>query len=215
MDIFENKFNYQVHDSAKGYWIFTDSVNKKYKFYFRYSLNSEIEIPTQLPKHWRIFNRVMISSIIIIIFLLINTLKTNISDNNIYDKYYSQYTTIIQSRSISTPSDSIQIALEKINNKKYDEALYILNKIKNKDAAAFFYIGVLNQESGEYTKAIEKYQTIINNNNTLLVDQSKWYKGLCYIKMHKNKKALEQFKELSKSNSYYKTYADEIIKKLE
>lgn len=81
-------------------------------------------------------------------------------------------------------------------------------------SSAFFYIGVLNQKSGKYEEAIEKYQTIIDNNNTLLVEQSKWYKGLCYLKMHKNKKALEQFKELSKHSTYYKDYADEIIKKL-
>lgn len=142
-------------------------------------------------------------------------LKTNTSSDKLYDKYYSAYKPLNNiTRSENTPIDSIQIAFNKINNKEYDQALNILNKIKNKDTVAFFYIGVLNQENGEYQDAIDKYQIIINNNNTLLIDQSKWYKGLCYLKMHKNKKALEQFKELSKSSTYYKTYADEIIKNI-
>lgn len=215
MDIFKNKFNYQIYDSVNSYWIFSDTSNKKYKFYFTYSLNSEIKSATLLPKHWRVFNRVMTTTIIILGLILINLLKINISNDELYNKYYETYDLPnVKTRSISVPPDSIQIAFDKIDDKEYEEALNILDKIKNKDTVAFFYLGVLNQKSGKYDQAIEKYQTVINNNNTLFVEQSKWYKGLCYIKMHENKKALEEFRNLSKSNSYYKPYADEIIEKL-
>lgn len=215
MDIFKNKFNYQIYDNVNRYWIFSDTSNKKYKFYFTYNINSEIKSATLLPKHWRIFNKVVASVILILALALINLLKINTSSDELYNKYYTTYNSPENNtRSISIPPDSIQIAFNKIDNKEYEEALNILNKIKNKDTVAFFYIGVLNQESGKYDQAIEKYQTVINNNNTLFVEQSKWYKGLCYIKMHKNKKALKEFRDLSKSSSYYKPYADEIIKKL-
>jgi len=214
MNIFENKFNYQIYDSASGYWIFTDQVNKKYKFYFRYSLNSEIVIPTQLPKHWRIFNRIAIG-IAILIFISNILVLDNPSTHKVYKQYYSTYESPVSiSRSISHPLDSVEIAYKKIDNKEFKSALEILNNKKNKETSTYFYMGVAHQEIGEYESAITEYKKITKDNNTLLVEQAEWYIGLCYLKIYDRKTALDQFQKIVKYDGYYKQPAEEIIKKL-
>ena len=213
MTIFKNNFNYQTYDSSKGYLLFADSTNKKYKFYFRYNLKSEIKQVTQIPKHWIIFNKITIS-IIFIIFISLLTVDMPTNDK-LYNQYYATYQSPINNnRSISYPSDSVEIAYKKLCNNDYKSALDIFHKIKNKDTVTYFYMGVAHQELGEYKDAISEYEKVIKNNDNLLVEQSKWYIGLCYLKLKDRNKALEQFKILSESKSYYQLPAEEIIKKI-
>ena len=85
MNMANNKFNYQLYDNTKEYWIFADTSSKKHQFYFKYSLNSEIT-NTQSPKHWIIFKKTIIALILIFVLILSNILKTSISNDKLYDK---------------------------------------------------------------------------------------------------------------------------------
>lgn len=220
MSIFKNKFNYQKlmylnHHNDDGYWIFADLTHKKYKFYFTYNLNNEIKIKENLSKQWKILNKIMLFLIIIsLLFMIIKPLTVS---SNLYEKYYitsRSPITNIRSSPYIVSLDSIQIAFEKIDNKKYNEALDILQKIKNKDVNIHFYMGISYQEIGKYQNAINEYETIINNYNEFFIE-SQWYLGLCYLKINENKKALKQFEKLSEYTSCYQLPSKEIIEKIE
>jgi len=206
MDI-RNKFNYQIYDNVNNTWIFSDLSNKKYQFYFVYKTTKS---NSQFPKYWKAFRYIILFFFFIFIgFFILNT------DNSLYDKYYTTYQIKINIRSsVSNLPDSLKIAFEKFDNKKYNDAINILNRMKDKDINAYFYLGSLYQQTGAYEMAIIEYKEILNNSDNIYFIENQWYLGLCYLKINDYKNALEQFNNVSKFQSYYKSSAIELVEKL-
>jgi len=208
---FNNKFNYQIYDIVDNRWIFADLSKKKYQFYFIYKTNKESN--SQLPKSWRAFRYIILFLFFITFFITDN--------NNLYNKYYTtpQIPIITFRSSINISSDSLDIAFEKINNKKYNDAINILNKLKNKDdqvikTNSYFYMGISYQEMMDYKMAIINYKEILNNPDNIYFIETQWCLGLCYLNINDYKNALKQFKNVANSESCYKLSALELIKKL-
>lgn len=155
----------------------------------------------------------------LILLLSITGIINRQSDNyNIYQKYYNTYqlTGITRSAESNTEKD-LKMALEKFENKEFESALILFNKvisIENNNIANHFYAGVASQETGKFDVAIKQYQTVILNKDNLFIEQARWYLALCYLQTNENKKAIYQFKQIAQKEGFYKLKALAILRKL-
>lgn len=80
--------------------------------------------------------------------------------------------------------------------------------------AGHFYAGAALQETGKYRQAINKYETVIVDNDNLFTEQAQWYIALCYLRTNENKKAYIQFDKIAKKEGFYQFKAKAIVRKM-
>jgi hypothetical protein len=144
--------------------------------------------------------------------------KTNLTNTELYGKYYTTYAGTGISRTSGTSLDNeISKALLQFNEKNYEESLSLFKVILEKDAdnpVGNFYSGMAYQETGQYKKAIASFQHVIQAGNNLFIDQAEWYSGLCYLQSDDRENAVRQFKKLANGNNFYSEKASAILRKL-
>lgn len=140
------------------------------------------------------------------------------SSSEIYQKFYTKYEMAGTVRSADINENiTFALALQKYENKQYEEALKIFSKVVADDPdnmASHFYSGISLQETGRYNKAIHEYETVIVNKDNLFTEQAEWYTGLCLLQTDSNKKAYKQFKKIALSKGFYQQKAEQILKKI-
>jgi tetratricopeptide (TPR) repeat protein len=134
------------------------------------------------------------------------------------EKYYQPYEVTSTNRSGTANADkTLRIALEKYQNRQYGEAVVLFEKALASDPgqmATQLYSGISYFEIAEYINATKSFTRVIEHNDNLYIEQAKWYLGLCYLKNEEKEKAVRQFSEIAKSDSYYSAKAKAILKKL-
>ncbi len=165
--------------------------------------------------------KVMLSSVAASLILLLGItglMTRHVSQNDIYQKFYTKYqvTGIARSASLSA-NQTLSSALQKFDNHDYDAALSLFKKVISADQnnmVGHFYSGVSLQETGKYSNAISEYQTVIANKDNLFIEQAEWYIGLCYLQTREDKKAFKQFKKIANKEGFYQPKAQTILEKL-
>jgi tetratricopeptide (TPR) repeat protein len=134
------------------------------------------------------------------------------------DKYYQPYEVTSTNRSGSSDANLVlRDALEKYQAHEYGEAVVLFEKVLEKNPEQMgtqLYSGISNFEIAEYQKAGKSFTKVIEHNDNLYIEQAKWYLGFCYLKTEETDKAIKQFSEIAKSNSFYSEKAKAILKKL-
>jgi len=137
----------------------------------------------------------------------------------LYTSYYQPYRVGASvSRSASVSRNSLNNALLAIDRGEYVAALNLLesSSVKGQDAFTVnFYSGVAYQELGEYNRAIGSFTQVVQHGDNLLVEQSEWYIGLCYLMADERQKALAQFRSIASRNGFYGQESGKILKQLE
>ncbi len=155
----------------------------------------------------------------IIFFLAISGIfSASESSSEIYKKFYNKYEMAGTVRSADLNENiTFALALQKYENKQYEEALKLFSKVVAEDPdnmASHFYSGISLQETGRYNKAIHEYETVIVNKDNLFTEQAEWYTGLCLLQTDNNKKAYKLFKKIALSKGFYQQKAELILKKI-
>ena len=137
----------------------------------------------------------------------------------LYTSYYQPYKVGASvSRSASLSDNSLNNALLAIDRGEYAAALNLLESgsVKGQDAfTVSFYSGVAYQGLGEYNRAIGSFTQVVQQGDNLLVEQSEWYIGLCYLMADERQKALTQFRSIASRNGFYGQESGKILKQLE
>ena len=141
------------------------------------------------------------------------------SDQQLYASYYQPYKVGSNvSRSAVTSVDKLNIAIREIDKGNYASALTMLEKASKAGNDGFsisFYSGVAFQELGQYKSAINSFTEVVRHGDNLLVEQSEWYIGLCYLRIDERDKALKQFKNIVDRKGYYRDKSRKLLKQLE
>jgi tetratricopeptide (TPR) repeat protein len=141
-----------------------------------------------------------------------------ISDQELYASYYQPYKNgAVLSRSGSTSTSLLSLALREIDREDFTTALNLL-KIASADKidgfAANFYTGEVYQKLGDYKSAIKSFNEVVQHGDNLLVEQSQWFIGLCYLKMNEKAEAANQFRSIVASKGYYSEKSRDLLKQL-
>jgi hypothetical protein len=159
-----------------------------------------------------------VAASLIIMLSLSTLLSRQVSQDEIYQKFYTTYPTTGINRTASMTLDqTLSKALQEIDNKDYTKAINLLQEVISRDQnniVGHFYSGVSLQEIGKFQNAIQEYQTVISNKDNLFIEQANWYIGLCYLQTNDDKKAYKQFKKIAQNEGFYKQKAQAILRKM-
>jgi len=161
---------------------------------------------------WRLIASV--AAVLVIALGSYFTWNQNSSADNLYKQYYQTDEIFLNTRSGNSEiTDILEQGLILFENDKYEESINYFQQLP-KSITATYYSGVAHMELGEYDVATYKFDQVIDDYLNVFYDQAKWYKGLCLVKQDKRKDASIILLDISKSNSYYKQQATELLKEL-
>ncbi|MCK9639394.1 MAG: hypothetical protein M0R39_05745 [Prolixibacteraceae bacterium] len=160
------------------------------------------------------------ASVIVLMVVFTSLLRNKTySGQQLYASYYQPYKSGEGvSRSAMGSYSGLNVALREINQGKYLDALKSMSLIPSKERDGYsvnFYSGVAYQELGEYNRAIGSFSEVVHHGDNLLVEQSEWYIGLCYLKIDERHKALEQFRLIASRKGFYGEQSNKLLKQLE
>ena len=136
------------------------------------------------------------------------------STERLVSKYYKPAHPILQVRSVELSNDdALKEAFSFYQQNDFANALKYFNTLENQITAKF-YSGVCYIELEQFDKAILSFEYVINDKDNLFVEQAEWYLGLIYLMNNQKGQALDQFKKIAGSQSYYSNQAEEILKYL-
>jgi tetratricopeptide (TPR) repeat protein len=138
----------------------------------------------------------------------------NISNDALFEQYYSSENIVDQTRS----DQNIVEAVIKFQQKDFRKAAVLFKSIidsDNTNIAVWFYYGISNIETMNYDNAIKAFNTIIEQNDNLYIEHAEWYLGLCYLKNNLEDKAIDQFAVVaSNPDNFHRQEAKNILEKL-
>lgn len=181
-------------------------------------LHSESE-----KRNRKIFVRMLLAAamfllLLVTAFILNNALHKPHTAGEIYAAYYHPYRSGItfRSGSINAP-----VTYDKAR-KLYEEGQYRESaaefeqflKTNPEDHSALLYCGIARMEMGDFREAESYFQLIIDQGNSLYVDQAEWYCGLCLLRQDEKTRARAHFNKLALKSGYYQKQAKSLLKYL-
>lgn len=138
-----------------------------------------------------------------------------LSTDELYEMYYQPDDAVMFMRSGTTGADDglLMEALRKYEQQDYQGALQLFKKDES-SLLVHFYSGLAYMEIEMFDEAILSFQKVLDDGNSLFVEQSKWYQGLCYLKSDRLQDAKVIFANLSGEGSTYKPKIDFILDNL-
>jgi tetratricopeptide (TPR) repeat protein len=160
------------------------------------------------------------ASVILLMFVVTSLLRNKTYTNQqLYTYYYQPYKGIDNvSRSAVDAYSGLSSALREIDHGNFKAALKSLDNtsVAERDGfSTFFYSGVAYQELGEYKRAINSFSEVVKHGDNLLVEQSEWYIGLCYLRIDEREKALAQFKAIVARKGFYREQSRNLMNQME
>jgi tetratricopeptide (TPR) repeat protein len=188
------------------------------------NLFKESEIKTSVfsePKRNKVLYLTMgiAASCMLLTIIISKQLNTNISKNDIYNKYFepANIGMVFRSAGNGEINDELRSAMSMYEQKNYVNAINLFEDILNKDSSRIglnLYSGISHMEIKEYDEANKRFNKIIDQNSNAFIESAKWYLGLCYLMTDKENQAKNVFTDISKSNSYYNKDAKKILKQM-
>ena len=127
-------------------------------------------------------------------------------------KYYKPAKSIGQVRSGQVSgNETLAKAFNFYKQNDYNNALTYFSSLDNQITSKF-YSGICFIELKKYDDAIDSFETVVNDNDNLYVEQADWYLGLIYLMNNQKENAIEKFNNIAVSDSYYADQAKEIVK---
>jgi tetratricopeptide (TPR) repeat protein len=156
-------------------------------------------------------------------FILIGSLALlntrNVSNDEIFNKYYKSYESVSTSRSQQAVTNTdYSTALDYYNIHDYKNAARFFAKVLNDDPGnmeSTMLYGSSNFEDKNYPVAEQSFKTVITNNDNLYIEEAQWFLALCYLQTDEQSKAIKQLTLIKDSESIYRKDARKILKRIQ
>jgi hypothetical protein len=148
-------------------------------------------------------------------FVLSVQSNKTINTAKIYSHYYNIYSSGLASR--SGPDNAYELFGQAGRNflaRDYKSARAGFDSVLLKnpgDNKALFFSGISSMELHDFLVASNRFKKIIDNANSLYIEQAEWYRGLALLALNDRKNALQHFRSLAKSNGFNASKARLII----
>jgi len=159
-----------------------------------------------------------LAAAVIAAVLLIRSLIPSDDPQKIFNKYYEPFNAA-SSVTRGTATDESKVLTGAIANYKSGEyqaaaAGFTIAMFSGTESiSAIFYLGVTELELGNYDRAIKLLNEVANQKNTY-AKEAAWYLGLAYIKSGNQIKASECFELLTRSQGFYSSRSEKILRLL-
>ena len=141
-----------------------------------------------------------------------------VSSGKVFSEFYNSYHSGLISRSGSDNEDEVYSrAVRQYAAMQYEAAApafdTVLFKNPNNNGALFFS-GMACMELKHYKKAARQFEKIVQNSNSLYVQQAEWYWGLSLLAINDRKNAVLHFRNLVSRKGYYTSKARLVLNEL-
>lgn len=231
-DYIERYLNGQLKEGEL--WEFKIKIEQDADFAREFRLHKEINetladsdkliLRNQLNKTYKstqtsIFNwKYQVAAAITILIMIGGALTFNqyqSQDNGnmgIYQQYFNPDSQLFTVRADNVESTVMDEGIAAFENENYEQALEILSSQENMGAK--LYTGFANMKLSKFDKAIDNFNTIINDDDNLFIDQAEYNLSLCYIATDRVKEAKTTLSEIIKKEGAYKDDAEELLQEL-
>ncbi len=156
-------------------------------------------------------------AVVIVFFLISGLFRFNIYNP---DKTYADFYNAPEwshQRSVSSENSYFTRAGEYFSKGDYIAALQLYNAAiqeNNNEPVFHFYKAASLQNLGEYRQAADHYSKVILHGDNIFIEESEWYRSLCYVKMNEAKKAREQLLFIIERRGFYANNAKAVLRKM-
>jgi TolA-binding protein len=152
------------------------------------------------------------------VFLLIKTLLPTSDPEKLFSSFYKPFEAISPvSRSINNGGpDRYSSAITSYKNGNYKGAVAGFESVLEQDPSsesARFLLGMSQLALQNYSQTIDLLITVANGYGEY-GKEAKWYLGLSYLKTGNKAQAIDCFEYLTKSNGFYRTRSENILRHL-
>jgi len=180
---------------------------------FNLSSRKVVKVIQFTRKYWYAAASLLLIALVAGSLVLIN--PGNYSPAKLFKMYYKSGETIGISRS---GNGSVVEALLYFSKGEYQTADGLFDKILNYDPqnySVMYYSGISNIEIKNYPKAIQMFESIIQDGNNLYIENAEWYLGLSYLVAGNIDKSNKLFESIASSpDHYYAKDAKSILEKI-
>jgi TolA-binding protein len=196
-----------------------DAIHKKFEIIepseqIRYIKNS-------IEKEDRNYKWILVAASVVIMFGFYLSMFSNLShriplENRLYAQYYEPFA-IKKEKSFLVNSSGLDEARIKYKEGDFRNAYIAFSSLPVNitiETERDFYQGLSLMEMDSYVKAIEKFNAIIETENSEWIPQAYWYKGLCVLQLRRNNEAKEVFQFIVDNRIYNFEKAAKILSSL-
>ena len=186
-------------------------------------IHNSIGDPTKEPdqQHSRIrkmlsYGAIASLAILLSFGVLLKVQHNKLTNEQIYQRHYEPYGATMIYRSGETQS-LITLAQSKYDAQDFFGAIEIYEQILGREPGQMesnLYSGISYLETEQYSKAENRFGTILDHNDNLYIEQAEWYLGFCYLKTGKNIEARAHFKEISKGDGSFNKKARKLMRNI-
>lgn len=145
--------------------------------------------------------------------LMFNYLQSSSPSNMaLYEQYFDVDNDMFTVRAGTVNlNNSIAEGMTAFNENDYFQAIMLFNEHSN-NMAANLYSGFSFMKLSDYENAKYKFNLILNDNNSLFIDQAEFNLALCFVATSNLEKAKQMLKVIVKENTVYSAKAQEMLK---
>lgn len=172
-------------------------------------------IPSVSPK----LHSIVRTSVAVVVLLLAVGGAFNsgyLSVQKTYDKFF-ELPEWSAERSVTTNVSLLQKAQNAFTKGDYSQVVKLLdsgNETARSNPVFSFYAGASWQEMNKLKKAIADYTKVIDHGDNLFVEEARWYRSLCYMKLGKKTEARQELLAIINKKGYFENDAKAILRRL-
>jgi len=150
------------------------------------------------------------------VFMIIRTNKLNTLD--LYATFFEPYVKSEKIFELTRSSDDFYYAVKVFEAGDYSRAAILFSNLADSvelEAYALFYAGLTSMELGRWDEAISSLKNAIGCGENQIAYDSRWYLGLCYLRVDDEDSARTQFEILASEKNEYTRKSRQILRILD
>jgi len=150
------------------------------------------------------------------VFMIVRTSKMNTLD--LYATFFEPYVKSEKVFELTRSSDDFYYAVKLFEAGDYSRAAMLFSNLADSvelEAYALFYSGLTSMELGRWDEAIGSLKSAIGCAENHLIYDSRWYLGLCYLRINDEDSARTQFEILASEKNEYTRKSRQILRILD
>jgi tetratricopeptide (TPR) repeat protein len=147
------------------------------------------------------------------VFLIVRTNKLNTLD--LYATFFEPYVKSEKVFELTRSSDDFYYAVKVFEAGDYSRAAILFSNLSDSvelKAYALFYSGITSMELGKWDEAISSLKNAIGCGEDQIAYDSRWYLGLCYLRVDDEESARRQFEILASEKNEYTRKSRQIVR---
>lgn len=197
-----------------------ESLRDDKKLALRTTLNEIMHGPSRrfiIPKYSRSLQMVAAVLLLAVIvggsFIYKAVFDSPTGSQQLFEEYFAPEYDLMTVRSITSSNTTLYQGMNHFANQDYANAIGSFNEIPD-NMLGKLYTGFSYMHLENYEQAEQMFQQIIDDDNSMFLDQAAWHLGLCYLASEKEEQAISILKKIANGNTFYKTKALELLTRM-